>query len=338
MRYLRLGGIALALIVAAVSVRFAVAQDDESSRFVRFVERQISTPDRQIRLRGLEGALSSDVRIGEITIADRGGVWLRIENAQLVWSRLALLRGRLSIESLRAEAIRIRRTPLSTQSDAPLDADAEGGFQLPELPVALRIDALNVEDVEIAEGVIGPAARLSVEGSARLDSGELDLALDIARLDQPGRLDLDAAYSQSDETLAVDVVLTEPPGGVVANGLQMEGRPAIRFEIKGDGQLSNFTANLDFAADDTALLNGTLGLTQPDEGLRVVADLNGNLEPLVATLYDPLVAGGTALKLDMTRAATGAIEITQGAFRSGAASLNVSASLAPDGVPTALSL
>ncbi|MEM0908893.1 MAG: translocation/assembly module TamB domain-containing protein [Pseudomonadota bacterium] len=40
----------------------------------------------------------------------------------------------------------------------------------------------------------------------------------------------------------------------------------------------------------------------------------------------------------MTRAATGAIEITQGAFRSGAASLNVSASLAPDGVPTALSL
>ncbi|MEM7712208.1 MAG: hypothetical protein AAF349_01210, partial [Cyanobacteria bacterium P01_A01_bin.68] len=75
---------------AAAAVSFATADDAEKSRFIRFVENQISTPDLQIRLGPIDGVLSSDVRFASIAIADREGEWLRLEGVELVWSRLAL--------------------------------------------------------------------------------------------------------------------------------------------------------------------------------------------------------------------------------------------------------
>src|SRR5680860_1156334 len=105
----------LAILLALGTFTTATAQDgeeEERSRFVRFVERQISTPDRQIRLGGIEGALSSDVRISSITVSDREGEWLRIEDVHLVWSRTSLLRRRLEIELLEAGSITVVRPPL----------------------------------------------------------------------------------------------------------------------------------------------------------------------------------------------------------------------------------
>ena len=81
-------------------------QDTERSTFVRYVEEQISTPSYQIRLNGLEGTLSSDVSLQSITIADKEGVWLTVEQPRLVWSRTALVTGRLVINSLTADHIK----------------------------------------------------------------------------------------------------------------------------------------------------------------------------------------------------------------------------------------
>ncbi|MEO1105842.1 MAG: translocation/assembly module TamB, partial [Pseudomonadota bacterium] len=310
---------------------------EEQSRFVRFVERQISTEDRQIRLGQIEGALSSDVRISSITIADRRGVWLTIEGAELVWSRLALLRGRLSIDSLKADSITVTRRPLPAETDEPLEEGAEE-FALPELPVAVLIDAFDIGRVDLAEDVIGEAAALQVAGSLRLQSGELDANLDVQRLDEPGNLTLDASYSEASRQLAIDFTVSEPEDGVIANALNIDGRPAILFEIKGEGELSNYRADISLTADEETLLSGITRIVGVDDGLRFIADLQGNVEPLVADLYDPFVQGGTEIAVDATRASDGTITITEGGLESGVASLAFSGAFAPDGIPTRLSV
>ena len=66
----------------------AFAQDSEQedrSFFLNFVESKLSTPNRQIRINNIQGVLSSNAVISEITIADREGVWLRIVNARIDW-------------------------------------------------------------------------------------------------------------------------------------------------------------------------------------------------------------------------------------------------------------
>ena len=95
---IRTVALALAALAAVPFVlTLADAQEDDSadkSSFVRFVENTISTPDRRIELGAIDGALSSDVKLASITISDREGAWLRIEGVHLVWSRLALLKGK----------------------------------------------------------------------------------------------------------------------------------------------------------------------------------------------------------------------------------------------------
>lgn len=328
--------IGIALLFALSLGGIALAQDDERSRFVRFVERQISTPDRMIRLGRIEGALSSNVRISEITIADRRGVWLTIENAQLVWSRLALLRGRLSIESLTADAIRIDRAPLPAETDEPIEEGAE--FALPSLPVAVRIDQFDIDEIDIAEGVIGRAARLSVNGAARLEDGGLDARLSVDRLDRPGSLQLATRFQNESRQLAIDLKLSEPAGGVLANALGVQGEPSLAFTVLGNGPLSDFTADISLIADDETLLSGSTTIADANGGLRFVTDVSGNIEPLVSALYQPLVNGGTSLQIDATRAASGEITIRTGDFKSGAAELTFGGAISADGVPTSLTV
>ncbi len=327
---------ALVLIVATAAVVWggiAVAQDDERSRFVRFVERQISTPDRQIRLGRINGALSSNVSISSITIADRQGIWLTIENAQLVWSRFALLRGRLEIDSLNADGITVSRTPLPAETDEPIEEGAE--FELPSLPVSVNIKELAVDRVELAQGVIGPAAALKVAGRGRLADGELDVNLDVDRLDRPGTLDLAAVFDSS-RNLSVDLTLSEPADGVLANSLNIEGRPPIVFSIKGNGPLTDYTADVTLQADGDELLGGTIGVAGVTGGMRYTANLNGDLTPLVANLYRPLVEGGSVIAIDATRSDDGRVTVDAGTLKTGVAALTFTGAFSSDGIPTRL--
>ena len=91
--------IAILLFLFAAPAFAQETPDEDRSYLVNYVEEQLSTPNRQIRLSNIQGVLSSNATIGAITIADREGVWLRITNAQIIWTRLALLRGNWKLVS-----------------------------------------------------------------------------------------------------------------------------------------------------------------------------------------------------------------------------------------------
>jgi translocation and assembly module TamB len=331
----------LALLLFAGMVAAAAAQDvgsEERSRFVRFVERQISTPNRQIRLGAIEGALSSDVRLESITIADREGVWLRIEDVHLVWSRSALLRRRLEVELLEADRIALLRAPLP--AEGPSEPLEERTFELPEFPLTFQVEQVRVPRIEIAEGVVAEQAyALSLQGSGTLADGTLDVDLAVERLDGAGALQLEAAFSDETRVLDLDLLLSESPDGLVANLLNIEGRPAVSFAIQGAAPLDAFSADIRLTAGGEELLSGQAAVSRAGTGgLRLMADVGGTLERLVPPLYRELVDEGSRLTIDATRAEDGAIDIAQAELRSGVAALRISGRLASDGVPTALDL
>ncbi|MCS6762112.1 MAG: hypothetical protein MO846_09125 [Candidatus Devosia symbiotica] len=76
---------------------------------IGFVQDQLSTLERQIRLSNIDGALGSDVTVREITISDAEGVWLRMNNARLNWNQAALFLGHLEVRSLSADSIEYLR-------------------------------------------------------------------------------------------------------------------------------------------------------------------------------------------------------------------------------------
>ena len=260
------------ILAQNVAEETAEATEDKST-FVRYVEDTLSSENMRISLNGLEGTLSSDVSLRSITIADKEGVWLTIQEPRLIWNRTALLRGRVEIESLTATKIDLPRQPAPDESLPTAEAQP---FQLPELPVSVVVEKLDVAEVVFGEPVFGLAATTKVAGNIRLADGSLDTDLAIQRLDGPGgELDVKASYANENEQLALDVTLSEPQGGIVATLMNLPGRPPVQFVVQGEGQLTDLDVDLAFDVDQRRILTGQLAIDAADGGRIIRADLNG---------------------------------------------------------------
>ena len=268
------------MAVTAVAQQLQETPEEERSLFLRFVEDQLSGPNRQIRITGIEGVLSSNATIGSITVADNEGVWLRITNAAIVWSRSALVFSqRLQIDTLTAESIEMIRRPVP---DASLPTPEASGFSLPELPIAVNLDALEVPRISFGDDVFGLGSEIAVAGRVRLEAGSLDTALTIDRLDGPeGRFQLAATYANETELLDLDLTLSEAADGIVANLLSIEGRPPVALAVRGSGPLADLEVALTLDADGERVLEGATELRRAADGLAFSVDLSGSIQSLV---------------------------------------------------------
>ncbi|MEO0497075.1 MAG: translocation/assembly module TamB domain-containing protein [Pseudomonadota bacterium] len=284
MRYLRsLFSIMAALLVCATPALSQDVDAEEKSRFVRFIEEQISSPNMQIQLNGLQGTLSSDVSLASITIADEDGVWLTLSEPRLVWNRSALLRGRLEVESLSAAQLNWSRMPAADES-LP-DAEA-GGLAIPQLPVAVDVQRLALERAMFAQPVFGLEATLSLDGRLALADGNLDTELTVERLDGPGgSLSLAATYDAQARDIRMEVSLSEPADGVLVNLMSIHEKPAVALTISGGGPVEDLDLTLALDAAERRVLNGSLQL---DDGF-LSSDLSGSfvLEGALSTLLAP---------------------------------------------------
>lgn len=340
-RRLALSALLVTALLAVAAISFlampVLGQNDEAqerSRFLAFVEEKISAPGRVIRINGIEGALSSNASIAEITISDDDGVWLRISNATLVWTRTALFRGRLDIDELSAERIDFPRLPNASE-EAP--APEAGGFALPDLPVAVILEELNVGVLRLGEPVFGLEAELTAAGMVRLDEGSLETDLSLERVDGPGgALTLAASYDQDSTQLALDLALREPADGVVANLLKLEDRPPVDLVLAGEGPLEELDINLTLDAAAQRILTGTTRLRGVDGGLGFSADLNGPISQLVAPAYRSFFGERTVVATSGVVRDGGGLTINRLDLDSGALSLSVQAQTAPDGFLTTL--
>jgi len=329
----RLLTVVFMLAVFAWPVVPALTQDSdeaEKSGFIRYVEEQLSAPNRQIRLNGIQGTLSSDVRFDSITISDENGIWLTIVNPRLQWSRSALLAGRLDIESLTAERIDWPRMPAADDS-AP--APESSGFSLPELPVSVTIGELAIPEARFGEPVFGLASVLSLDGRLSLAEGSLDTELDINRLDGPGgQLALAATYADASTELAVDLSLREPDNGVVANLMNIPDRPAVALTVAGTGTLEAFTADLAFDVGGERTAGGTFALTGGVAGGRLVnLDLSGPIARILPEAHRAFFGDETALTAELLLREEGGVDIRQLELDSGALDVAASGATLADG-------
>ncbi|WP_456299907.1 hypothetical protein, partial [Falsiroseomonas oryzae] len=178
-----------------------------------WVERQLASLVPGLRIEGLRDPLSSTPGFARLTLSDANGVWLEIEDGSVAWTRLALLRRRLEIDSLSAARIAVLRLPVS---DTPPDPGAAPGSlipQLPSLPVDIRLDRARIGRLDVAEPVLGQPLALSLLGRLRLDAGGLDLGLDATLIEGGAVLVAEAALRPATGRLTARATLRGDPGG-----------------------------------------------------------------------------------------------------------------------------
>lgn len=314
--------------------------EEEKSYFLSFVEEKLSGPNRKISISGIEGVLSSEAKVGSITVADREGVWLRIKDAQLVWSRLALLRGRLSVDTLSAKQVELIRTPLPDES---LPTPEAGGFALPELPLAVLLGELNIERLKFGQPVFGLESEVALKGNLTLQDGSLQSLFDMNRLDGPGgTIKLKADYANADQKLDLDVRLSEPANGIAANLLNIEGKPPVELALSGAGKLDDLKIDLKLDADSQRILTGLLTLNRDANGAisgRVFnADVKGPIAALIPEKFRDFFGATSSLAANGLIKDSGGFRLDNFSLSNAALQVKAKAETATDGFLTRLSL
>ncbi|MGR3586597.1 MAG: translocation/assembly module TamB, partial [Pseudooceanicola nanhaiensis] len=308
--------------------------DDGESFTIRLIQNALSDAGRVVNISGFSGGIFSNATMDRLTIADEEGVWLEIDNAELDWNRSALLRGRLQINTLTAETITLTRLPEAIEDDTP--APEATGFRIPNLRVAIDIDDVAVDNLVLGEAVLGQAATLTLTGSASLENGGMDVDIKVDRLDAPGEFSIDASYDPADTTLAVDLTLREPSGGIASSLMDLPGDPAIDLTVSGTGPLDDYRAEIDLDTDGEDRLTGAVTLAANDEGGRdFTVDLGGDITALVLQQYRDFFGTEVGLTAAGTVAADGALDLASFELSAAALDLQGTARLTGDFQPVA---
>lgn len=337
---------ALSVVLCLGAAGAALAQDsgDDDRGFVqRFLEDKLSDAGREVRIDGFAGALSSTVRMAELSIADDSGVWLTLRDVTLAWRRAALLSGRVEIDTLSAAEIVLERPPQPERRVSVEDSAAEP-FALPELPVSIDIGQLEAGSVTLGEAVLGERAELRVRGAMSLSGGQGQARLDIERLDRPDAFRLDAAYDNETRVLALDADLREAAGGLVSRLLKLPGEPALELRIAGEGPVTDYTAQVSLDTDGQRRFGGDVTLRETEDdgadaaALAFAADLGGDLAPLFQPQFRPFFGARSRLAIEGTRAPDGALSLAAFSLEAAMLSLEGALDLDPQGWPVRFAL
>lgn len=322
----------------------ALAQDqaEEDKSFIEnWLQDNLSGAGRDVTVTGFRGALSSNATLQSLTIADENGVWLTLRDASLVWSRSALLAGRLEVDELTAAELILERLPAGGETVSTDDAEATQ-FALPELPVSVNVELVEIETVELGDSVLGEPARLSLEGNVTLSGGDGAANLAIRRLDRDDSLTFEGSLSNESRVLALDLDFQEGREGIVSTLLGIPDTPALRLQVTGDAPLSDFSARVLLGSDGQERFGGTVNVGAIDgddtQGYNFAADLDGDLRPLFKEQFQPFFGEATALAVSGQTQASGRLVLDELAIESEALELQGNLALSPSGWPETLQL
>lgn len=320
------------LLAGLIPVGLGRAADGEKTVLGGLLSKTLSTPSSQVSIGAVDGALSSDSVIRNVTISDRDGVWLKLDRARLVWSRLALLSGRLQVDSLEIGRLEVLRKPLPDPTAVPVEAP--DGTLLPDLPVKVEVKGFTLAELVLGETIAGQAARLAAEGKVKLGnpSEGLDLSVDARRLDAAGRFVAKLLFVPKSETLELKASLVEQAGGLLSKAGGLPGEPPINLDLDGHGTLDSWNARLDFDAGPDIGAKGGARISRIGKERRLSLDLTSRIEGLVPGPAAAIFSGTTKLEGGLGFSDGGAFRIDRLDLTSRTARLAVTGGITADRV------
>jgi len=293
-----LGGL-LGLVVAAVLAAWGFANTQAGRDFIaEQAAAALGAPDAPATVSGLSGPLPQRIGLDTLKLRDPQGTWLTVENAELAWNPLALVTGQVAVTRLTAERVAVARAPEG--GEAPAEPAAQpGSLGLPDLPVAIRVDTLRAERIELGAPLLGQAATFRLAGRVAAPSaGAMTSALTVTRLDGPAAaVEATAAFAPDARTLDLDLAVDGTAAGLFATAAGLAPDADVNLRLTGDGPLAAWQGQFRAALGPTARAGLELGVA---DGARL--HVKGQVTPGdLAPAPVPELLGGPA-ELDLTLA------------------------------------
>lgn len=328
-RILRLTGLALAglstIVLAAGLVGYGVLQTRwVKDRAAALIEAALQPEDGKIEIGSLGGLLPQRIRLGDVSVSDRDGVWLRIEEAEIDWSPLSLLLGdQIDAQSLKVTRPHLLRGPIGT------DTGAEDDPFLPALPdIHIIIRTFEVDDLMIDPDVAGVESYFDATGHIELSADDdLGLRFELTRRTRSeATLSADIVYRRKEDTLSIDLSARELGGGPWSFLLGWRDAPPWRVDFHGSGPLKNWKGRLEGSAEAFGKMALNLGV-EGSQTPRITLNGTVDVEQPSNALSSALVAPPYNLNADLSLGEANRIRVTTGHVSNAAGRLEISGSI-----------
>lgn len=319
--------VVLAFVVGALAVLTLTGKGREN--LAAMISDFASSPDRKIRITGIDGIWSGNLSLDQLVLEDSEGPWLAVRGIKVDWSPTSLLWLKFDAEKVAAERVEFARLPKpSTQPPA------EGGSG--SLPVDVSIGALDFPDIALGQPVTGgQVASIAAKGKAMAQASPLTVNADltVSRTDgTAGEVLAAIDFAPQDNKLDIDLKASEPSGGILANLLGLPGKPAVDIIVTGSGPLANWKGNGTFAVDGNLITTVSATHRQTDAGNVVEAKGDGVFDRFLPERFRPLLAGKADFDLAGTLTKAGGVEIARARIDSTALGVTATGSYDPQGL------
>ena len=237
----------LLLPVLAVTGLFVFLNTGGGRHFAEDEINRLAAPG--VRITGLAGHFPADIRLANLSLADKNGVWLSGKALELRWRPLQLLRGDVAVDVLTASTLGIARAPA---------AGGGGGISLP--PLRAEIGKLEIGTLSLPSEIAGQPVMLHVTGAARLfGPARATMTLDAATPDNAAQYHLTAALNP--KTSALSLHISEPPNGLLGHFAGPEVNAPLRIDAALSGPSDKAALTVSATLGSAKLTGtGTLGL------------------------------------------------------------------------------
>jgi translocation and assembly module TamB len=324
-RVLRLTLFAFLLVVVLASGVLAILTLTQPGRdmLAGLISDMASTETSTVRIGGISGIWSGQLKLDHVTLEDADGPWLVARNVEADWSPFSLLGETVTANRISAERVELARLPKGGDDSEPFS-----------LPVSLDITTIDLPKVLLGQALAGGVAEVAATGSLKANREPLRISTELKVERRDGRAGfLTAAidFAPDQNLLDIDVAGSEPAGGVLANFLRLPGAPSVDVAISGSGPVSNWKGEGTFSADGKVVTQVSAIHQNTARGNRVEAKGNGSFEQFIPEDFRPLLAGQTSFDIAGTVLARGGIDIERAELSGTATAISAAGQYDPRG-------
>ncbi len=295
-------GLLILVFLSLGAVITALHTQAGRDKVASLVNELASSESMTISLENLRAAMPWDLRLGSLTLADAGGVWLSANDLDVGMDLAALVGGAIAFDRITLEQVVYLRAPLTREPPEEEPPAQPFSLELPKIP-PLRVDTLRVGRAVLhlppPEGAAqGEVKTFTCNGLVRPEGPDFVVRLDVDEVPgpdegsdgfRPDKLSLEARLRQPDNILAVDASLEEGSGGLLGQALGVDAGTAISGGLRGTGSLEHWLGEMRLNVGRTALLSGTVNLRLEQDAGLFRAALKGHLQDPASLLPPDIV-------------------------------------------------
>lgn len=253
--------LAIGICVILPMAAYGFAQTEAGRGWIaQKISQLASADDIAVRVTGLGRHFPWTLAADRITAVRDGKTLADLQDTTVIWKPWSLLTGMLHVTSFTASSLEVRLDDDQLRRDTGEDTGSSG------VPLDIRLDGMKIDRVVmIGPDGVRPEASVTANLEFRHEAGDLEVMIDVQRLDKAGHVRASLKHRRSPAQFDLRADILDTADGLIGTLAGLPGFPETSIRINGSGPADNWRGKIDMTIGTASALGTDLTVSTRDE-------------------------------------------------------------------------